>query len=154
MYKNIHATEIKANNTFTLAFASSFFVRKGTEYSLSSTPFRINGVDHHFGDIEIADSDNRTVMVYKTINGVNQIVIPEAGLINPVTGIITINNFVPDDASDIRITIIPNSLDIAPKRNQIINIEASRILASGSIDNIAYSGPSGAIDYTTTSRLR
>ena len=154
MYKNIHATEIKANNTFTLTFASSFFVRKGTEHSLSSTPFRINGVDHYFGDLEIADSVNRTVMVYKTINGVDQIVIPEAGLIDTTTGVITINNFVPDDASDIRITIIPNSLDIAPKRNQIINIEASRILASGSIDNIAYSGPAGSIDYTTTSRLR
>ena len=70
------------------------------------------------------------------------------------TGIITLNNFNPDEATNIRLTIAPKSLDLAPKRNQIINIEASRIFVTGSIDNIAYSGPSGAIEYSTNSRLR
>ena len=66
----------------------------------------------------------------------------------------TLNGFAPDDTTPIRITFTPKSLDIAPKRNQIINIEAGRILTTGAIDNIAYSGPSGAIDYTTTDRMR
>jgi hypothetical protein len=88
------------------------------------------------------------------LGGENQVVVPDAGEINVSTGVITINNFAIDEPTTIRITIAPDSLDIAPKRNQIINIEASRILASGSIDQIAYSGPSGTLEYTPTSRLR
>tara|TARA_B110000977_G_scaffold43058_1_gene58262 strand:+ start:4085 stop:5950 length:1866 start_codon:yes stop_codon:yes gene_type:complete len=154
MFKNITPSTVKTENSFTLTYVNSFFIKKGLEYSISSTPFKIGGVDHFFGDTEIFDSVNRTVMIFKVADGVNQIVIPDAGLINVTTGVITLNNFATDDTTDIRVTIVPNSLDLAPKRNQIINIEASQILSSGSIDKIAYSGPSGAIDYTTTSRMR
>jgi len=154
LYKNIIASNVKADNTFELIYAGSFFTQKGKIHSISSTAFKVGGTDHFFGDLEIADSNDRRVMVYKVINGVNQVVIPDAGLIDVLNGVITLNNFVADETSEIRVTIIPNSLDIAPKRNQIINIEASRILASGGIDQIAYSGPSGTIDYSTTSRLR
>jgi len=154
LYKNIIASNVKANNTFELTYAGSFFTQKGNAHSISSTAFKVGGIDHFLGDLEIADSNNRKVMVYKVINGVNQVVIPDAGLIDVLNGVITLNNFTVDEVTEIRVTIIPNSLDIAPKRNQIINIDASRILASGGIDQIAYSGPSGTIDYSTTSRLR
>ena len=92
--------------------------------------------------------------MYKVVDSKNIITVPDAGLIDASTGIITLNNFNPDEATNIRLTIAPKSLDLAPKRNQIINIDASRIFVTGSIDNIAYSGPSGAIEYSTNSRLR
>jgi len=154
MYKNITASTIKGDNTFTLTFAGKFLVKRGKAFSISSTPFKIGGVDHFFGDLEIDESNNRKVIVYKTVDAQTQIVVAEAGLIDTLNGVITLNNFIVDAPTDIRVTITPDSLDIAPKRNQIINIEASRILASGSIDQIAYSGPSGTLEYTTTSRLR
>lgn len=154
MYKNITASTVKANNTFTLTYAGKFFVKRGKEFSIQSTGFKIGGVDHFFGDLEIQNSVNRKVIVYKTVDSQTQIVVADAGLIDVVNGVITLNNFVIDAPTDIRITITPDSLDIAPKRNQIINIEASRILASGSTDQIAYSGPSGTLEYSTTSRLR
>lgn len=154
MYKNITAGTIKADNTYTLTFAGKFFVKKGKEFTLESTPFKIGGVDHFFGDLEIEGSNNRKVMIYKVVNAQNQVVVPDAGEINTLNGVITLNNFVVDEPTIIRVTIAPDSLDIAPKRNQIINIEASRIIASGSVDQIAYSGPSGTFEYTTTSRLR
>tara|TARA_Y100000385_G_C13089930_1_gene638214 strand:- start:211 stop:2100 length:1890 start_codon:yes stop_codon:yes gene_type:complete len=154
MFKTITPSTVQANNAFTLSFTNSFFIKKGKEYSISSTPFLINGVEHFFGDREILDSDNRVIHVYKIENSVDVVVVPDAGLIDVNNGIITLNNFATDDTTDIRVTIVPNSLDLAPKRNQIINIEASRIIASGSIDQIAYSGPSGTIDYSTTDRMR
>ncbi len=154
MYKNIDASTIKADNTFTLTYAGKFFIKKGKEFSIDSTAFKIGGIDHFFGDLEIEGSNNRKVMVYKVVNAQNQVVVPDAGEINTLNGVITLNNFAVDTPTTIQITIAPDSLDIAPKRNQIINIEASRILASGSIDQIAYSGPSGTLDYSTTSRLR
>ena len=152
MFKTITPSVI--SNSFTLTFTGSFFSKKSTEYHISSTPFKIGGVDHFFGDLPIIGSSNRTVMIYKTTAIGDQIVVNEAGLINMETATITLNNFVTDNTDDIRITIAPNSLDVAPKRNQIIQIESSRILVSGSVDKIAYSGPSGTIDYSTTSRMR
>tara|TARA_B100001093_G_C26857337_1_gene1028066 strand:+ start:4932 stop:6800 length:1869 start_codon:yes stop_codon:yes gene_type:complete len=153
MHKNI-TPDFRVVNSFTLTYTGSFFLDTGTDYNISSTAFKIGGEDHFFGDVAIEGSTNRTVIIYKAVSGVNELVIPNAGLINPTTGIITLNNFSPDDNTSIRISISPNSLDVAPKRNQIINIESSRILVSGAIDNIAYSGPSGTIDYSTTSRMR
>ena len=155
MFKTITPSTVKAKNNFTLTFIGQFFLQAGTDFNLSSSAFKIGGVDHFFGDIPILNStDTRTVVVYKVVNSVNTIVVPDAGLINGTTGVITLNNFNPDDTTNIRITITPKSLDLAPKRNQIIDIESSRIFVTGSVDNIAFSGPSGAIDYQTNSRLR
>ena len=154
LFKTITPSVAATNNNFNLTFAGAFFTQKGIAFNMSSTAFKIGGVDHFFGDIEIVGSSNRTIMIYKIVNSENVVTLGNIGLINTETGIVTLNGFAPDDTTPIRITFTPKSLDIAPKRNQIINIEAGRILTTGAIDNIAYSGPSGAIDYTTTDRMR
>jgi len=155
MFKSVSASNVKANNNFTLTFVGTFFLQEGTNFNISSSAFQVGGVEHFFGDIAVLDSkDTRRIVVYKVVDSKNIITVPDAGLIDASTGIITLNNFNPDEATNIRLTIAPKSLDLAPKRNQIINIEASRIFVTGSIDNIAYSGPSGAIEYSTNSRLR
>ena len=56
--------------------------------------------------------------------------------------------------ADIRITAAPDSLDIAPKRDQLLTIDSARTTMTAEEDTIALSGSSGTIDYTTTSRLR
>lgn len=154
LFKTIVPSVSRVNNDFTLSFAGSFFIQPGKPFNLSSTAFKFNGVDHFFGDTEIADSDNRTVVIYKIVNNENIIVNGNVGLINSDTGVITLNDFAPDDTTPIRITISPNSLDLAPKRNQIINIDSSKINTKGSVDNIAYSGSAGTINYATTTRMR
>ena len=154
LFKTIVPSVSRVKNDFALSFAGSFFIQPGKPFNLSSTPFKFNGVDHFFGDTEIAASDNRTVVIYKIVNNENIIVNGNVGLINSDTGVITLNNFAPDDTTPIRITISPNSLDLAPKRNQIINIDSSKINTKGSVDNIAYSGSAGTINYATTTRMR
>jgi hypothetical protein len=154
LFKTITPSVSATKNDFTLTFTGSFFTQKGKAFNISSTAFKIGGVDHFFGDTEIPDSNDRQIMIYKIVNAENVITHSDVGLINQSTGVVTLNGFGPDDTTPIRITLTPNSLDIAPKRNQIINIEASRIITTGSVDTIAYSGPSGAIDYTTTNRMR
>jgi hypothetical protein len=83
-------------------------------------------------------------------------VLNNVGLINVQNGTITLSNFLPDDDSPdtIRITVVPNSLDLAPKRDQLIAIDPLRVQITPSIDTISVSGSSGTIDYSTTSRLR
>ena len=152
--KTIIPSVSSVKNDFNLTFAGSFFIGKGKGYNISSTSFKINGVDHFFGDLEIPDSENRTIMVYKVVNNENIIVNGNVGLIAAESGVVTLNNFGPDDTTPITITLSPNSLDIAPKRNQIINIDSSKINTKGSIDNIAYSGSAGTLEYSTTSRMR
>ena len=155
MFQNISATTTTANNNFTLTFTSPFYQSgSSTTHILSSTAFLINSVDHYFGDTPIVGSTNRTVIVYKKVAGENVTVIADAGLIEPVTGKITLNSFAPSSATTIRLTVIPNSLDLAPKRDQLLSIENARGGSSGSSGSSGISGSSGSITYSTTPRLK
>lgn len=154
LFKTIIPSVSKIKNDFTLTFAGNFFITKGTPFNISSSAFKLDGVDHFFGDTEIVDSDDRTIIIYKVVNNENVIVNGNVGLISTDLGIVTLNNFAPDDTTPIRVTLSPNSLDIAPKRNEIINIESSKINVTGAVDSIAYSGSSGTLDYSTTTRMR
>ena len=157
MFKTISAGTSVGVNNFDLKFVSSFLANDSdTEYSITSSAFKIpnSTADHYFGDIKIPNSTNRKVIVYKIVEGVNIIVINDAGLIDVNAGTITLNSFACDTATNIRIIITPDSLDLAPKRNQLISIDSARLNVSASVDKIAMSGSSGSISYTTTPRLR
>jgi hypothetical protein len=157
MFMNISPTDIDGDNNFSLKFTSPIFQSgSSTAFILSSTAFRRKdapGVDHYFGDIPIADSTKRKVIVYKIVAGENVIVINDAGEIDVINGNVTLNNFT-SETSSIRVTVIPNSLDLAPKRDQLIAIDATRVIITPEIDKISVAGASGTIGYTTPSRLR
>ena len=159
MFMNITPNKLAAgqDNNFTLDFTAPFFNSgASTNFMISSTMWKFGGEEVYFGDIPISGSTDRQVMVYKIVNSVNVTVINDAGIIDVTAGTITLNNFVPDNDSvdAIRITVIPDSLDLAPKRDQLIAIDPLRVQITPSIDTISVSGSSGTIDYTTTSRLR
>ncbi len=154
MFKNITPSN-NSDNNFDLNFVGPIFQSgDSTKFVLTSTAFKINNVDHFFGDIPITGSSNRKVIVYKVVNNQNVTVINDAGLIDVIKGKVTLNNFRPDTTTAIRITVVPDSLDLAPKRNQLINIENDQVVITPEIDTIATGGSSGTINYTTTSRLK
>jgi hypothetical protein len=158
MYQNISAGTTAVDNVFNLSFAAPLYESgDSSNFLISSTAFKLvpGGVDHFFGDIPITGSSNRQVMVYKVVDGNNITVINDAGLITPSSGKISLNNFT-TSASDtsIKITAIPNSLDIAPKRDQLINIDQSFVNITAQVDTISTAGSSGSIDYSVNSRLR
>jgi hypothetical protein len=158
MFMNISPSITAGANNFSLKFTSPIFQSgSSTAFILSSTAFRTKiapSVDHYFGDIPIADSTKRKVIVYKIVDGENVIVINDAGEIDVINGNVTLNNFTPETTSSIRVTVIPNSLDLAPKRDQLIAIDATRVTITPEIDKISVAGASGTIGYTTPSRLR
>jgi hypothetical protein len=155
MFQNISATNTIATNTFNLTFTSPFYQSgESTKHIISSTAFKINDVEHFFGDSPISGSTNRTVIVYKVVEGVNVTVIAEAGLIDVDKGTISLNSFAPTADTTIRITVIPNSLDLAPKRDQLLSIENKRVTITPEVDTISVSGSSGSITYSTTPRLK
>ena len=142
-------------NNFNLSFTSPYFqTGASTNFILTSTAFKLNGEDHFFGDIPLTGSTSRQVIVYRIVSGANITVINNAGTVDVSNGKITLNSFQPDDTTPIRITVVPHSLDLAPKRDQLLSIDDSRVIISPEIDTIAVSGSSGSIGYSTTSRLK
>jgi hypothetical protein len=129
---------------------STRFILTSTAFGLAADP----STEHFFGDQPIAGSVNRRVFVYKVVNNQNVTVINDTGLIQPNLGKITLNNFRPNNTTPIRITLLPNSLDLAPKRDQLISIDNSFVTITPQIDTIAVAGSSGSITYTTTSRFK
>lgn len=155
MHKTISGKQALVDNDFALTFASPFFESgNSTDFVLSSSAFKIDTIDHFFGDISITDSTNRRVIVYKVVNGVNVTTVANAGLIVPSKGTVTLNSFALDSNTNIKITLTPNSLDIAPKRDQLLNIEQAFVNITAQVDTISTAGASGSIDYTVNTRLR
>jgi hypothetical protein len=120
---------------------------------LTSTPFKIGGVDHYFGDEPILNSTNRNIYIYKLVQG-NKCKAADAGLITSSIGRVQLTGFRADDDTPIRITVLPNSFDIAPKRNQLLDIDQEFVTVTAEIDSIAVSGAGGSSSYTTTPRHR
>ena len=142
-------------NNFDLTFTSPFFQSgSSSNFVLNSTVMKINGEDCFFGDIPITGSTTRQVIVYKIVAGSNVTVINNAGTIDVEKGKLVLNSFQPDDTTAIRLVLTPNSLDLAPKRDQLLSIDDSRVVISPEIDTIAVSGSTGSINYTTTSRFK
>ena len=154
MFQNITPLN-NADNNFSLSFVAPFYQSgDSTTFILSSTAFKINNVDHFFGDVPISGSTNRTVIVYKVVNNINVTEIADAGVIDVLKGTVTLNNFRPDTTDAIKITILPNSLDLAPKRDQLISIDNNSVVITPEIDTIAVAGSAGSITYNTTSRFK
>jgi len=152
MYKNITPNPA-VNNSFILEYSSPIYQTSSTEDIIESSAFLINGVEHYFGDTPINGTNNRTVYLYKVVNG-SRIRIKDAGLIEPASGKVTLSGFRPDNDTSIRITVVPNSNDLAPKRNQLLEIDLLSTTVIGEIDTIAVAGSAGAINYNTTARHR
>jgi hypothetical protein len=158
MFMNITPSITEGANNFTLKFTSPFYKSGASiDFILSSTSFKLaysSSIEHYFGDIPLAGTVNRQVIIYKIVDGVNVTVVNDAGLIDPDKGTVTLNNFTSYNTDPIRITITPNSLDLAPKRDQLIAIDPLRVQITPSVDTISVSGSTGTINYTTPSRLR
>ena len=52
--------------------------------------------------------------------------------------------------TQVRLTVIPNSKDVAPVRNQILEIDLANSVITGQVDSIAVGDGSAAGTYTTS----
>ena len=123
---------------------------------LSSTGFFISGdtTNEHFFD----DNGEGVVRLYYVQSGIKVYTDSTAGTINYATGAIAIDSIFITTVSDvdggtstqIRITVIPNSKDIVPVRNQILKIDFTNSTVTGQIDTIAVGDSGAAGNYTTS----
>lgn len=140
------------DNYFDLEFASPIYTTSSDEPVMESTSFLINGIVHYFADTKITGSTDRRIYMYKIVDGIQTTVSLDAGRIYTTEGRVTINNFRPDTTDPITLTFTPNSNDLAPKRNQLLSIDMTKVTVNGDVDTIAVSGSAGTVNYKTTSR--
>ena len=122
---------------------------------LSSTGFFISGdtTNEHFLD----DNGAGIVRLYYLQVGERVYVDSTAGTIDYATGEVFIESIFITTISDVdgvastqvRLTVIPNSKDIAPVRNQLLKIDLTNTTVTGQVDTVAVGDGSAGGTYTT-----
>ena len=153
MFKTVYPSN-SSFNSYDMYYSSPIFTTSTDTYVINSTPFLMNGAYHWFGDEPIVGTNERNIFIYKLVNNTLTVVVAFAGTIYTVTGRLVINNFRPDTTDPITFTALPNSNDLAPKRNQLLSISMADVSVTGEIDIIAVAGAAGTVNYTTTSRIK
>ena len=162
MYKLLTPT-LSEGLKYTLSFNNAFFNPHSGHNSaaggvISSTGFKINDDDsasEHFLD----DDGAGNVRVYY-LNGTTRIYTSTTfGTVNYATGeiiltsanITSISNVDGAASTRIRVFAIPDSNDIAPVRNQVLEIDTSNSTITGNIDTVESGSSQAGTTYTTTS---
>ena len=119
---------------------------------IASTGFYLNGVTttEYFFD----DDGAGNLRIYYLVSGVRTYINNTAGTVDYEKGKITINSIVitgvglvdNQSSSQVRITALPNSNDITPVRNQILEIDQVNTTYVSNVDATASTG----VGYTTT----
>ena len=124
-----------------------------TESSITSSGYVYGGVTYFLKDEESSTANVRSIYRYSlNADGVEILDEKNVGTVNTSTGVIEISDF--NITADTLISIFsrPNSNDIAPKRNQIIEVDLANTTIESAVDTIATQGTSGASEYITTPR--
>ena len=162
MYKYITPT-LNEGLKYTLNFNNAFFNPHSGHNSsaggiVSSTGFKINddlSLNEHFLD----DDGAGNLRVYY-LNGTVRVYTSSAyGTVNYTTGqivltsshITSISNVDGVASTQVRIFATPNSNDIVPVRNQILEIDTTNSTVSGDVDAIESGSSQAGTSYTTTS---
>ena len=161
MYKFITPT-LNSGLKYTLSFNNAFYNphsghNTGAGGVVSSTGFKILGDDtnEHFLD----DDGAGNIRVYY-LSGTTRIYTSSTyGTIDYTTGeiiltssnITSISNIDGAASTRIRVTVLPDSNDIIPVRNQVLSIDTANSTISGGIDEIESGSSQAGTSYTTTS---
>jgi hypothetical protein len=141
---------------YTLEFSSPFSSNIAAGASvIDSSEFIMNGFNHKMQDIPTSDPNIRTLQLYRISNNQKIITTVDAGTVNINTGTVVLTKFNPDGGlvgsnTYITVTGTPSSNDLAPKRNQLLQIDLLQTAVTPQIDEIATGSVIAGIGYTTT----
>jgi hypothetical protein len=123
---------------------------------INSTGWDYNGITYYIGDTkDDTSSDVRSLFIYYyDSNNIPIVKERNVGKITLSTGILELSPLFTDENVTLTLDLIPLSNDLAPKRNQLIQIDSSRLNVYGEVDAIAVGGSNRSAEYTTFSRDR
>jgi hypothetical protein len=157
LHKSFTATTT-ASTTYTINFENALYnPHSGHNASgggvLTSTGFKINGdtTNEYFLDEDGAGN----VRLYYLVAGVRTYANNTQGTISYTTGQVVLNSLFVTEVSDvdgatsttIRITVTPNSVDVKPVRNQVIEIDETNTTTTVTADDF---DTTSGIGYTTS----
>ena len=159
--KNITPT-LSSSSSFNIYFNNALYnPHSGHNMSsggiLTSTGFKVSG---DATNVQYFDDDGQgNVRRYYLVGITRNYTDSVAGTIDYATGAIVLNGITITSienvdgvtSTSIRFTVVPNSKDIVPVRNQILEIDFSNSKVSGEVDTIAVSQPGAGGTYTTSS---
>lgn len=140
---------------YELSFSSPFSANIATgESVIDSSEFLLNGFNHKMQDIATDNTNIRKVQFYRIANNQKIITTEDAGTVDIAQGLVTLTAFNPEgvvgDNAYITVTGTPSSSDLAPKRNQLLQIDLLETTVTPQIDEIATGSVIAGIGYTTT----
>jgi len=160
MYKTFTPT-LNSALKYTISYNNAFYnPHSGHNASaggiVSSTGFKINGsTNEHFLD----DDGAGIIRVYYLVSGVRTYTDSTYGTINYTTGEIiltaahltSVSNVDGATSTVVRVFVIPNSNDIVPVRNQVLQIDTANSTVTGEVDAIESGSSQAGTSYTTSS---
>ena len=123
---------------------------------LSSTGFKVSGSDF---EMFLDEDGNGNVRRYYLVSGVKTYANNTQGTINYTTGQVTLNSLNVASVSNIRgaastlieITVTPNSNDVVPVRDQIVEIDVANSLITVEGDTFVGGSAEAGVGYTSSS---
>jgi len=123
---------------------------------LSSTGFKIDGNDN---EMFLDDDGAGNVRLYRLSAGIRTYINSTQGTINYTSGQITLNSLNVASISNIRgststvveLTVTPNSNDVVPVRDQIVEIDVANSSITVTADTFVGGSADAGVGYTTTS---
>ena len=148
------------SSNYTLNFSNKFFNPHSGHNAdaggiISSTGFFIsNGTTEYFFD----DDGAGNLRIYSLVAGVRVYFDSAAGTVDYENGIIKINSIAITSVSNVdgasstrlRVTVLPDSNDVVPVRNQILELDLVNTTVTGSVDPTATTGKGYTVQTTGT----
>ena len=139
---------------YELEFSSPLYTTQSTEEVINSSAFTLNGFTHFIEDINPTGVERHRLQIYRVVNNQKIVSVVDAGFIIPDEGKFILESFNPESfvGDYMTITASPNSNDIAPKRNQLLQIDMNQVTVEPQVDTIATGGVVAGIGYQTVPR--
>jgi hypothetical protein len=155
MRKNFTPT-IASSTKYDVYFRNAIYnPHSGHSSVLSSTGFKVTGSNN---EMFLDDDSNGNVRRYYLVSGVKTYANNTQGTINYETGQVTLNSLNVASISNIRnavsnvieITVKPNSNDIVPVRNQVVEIDVTNSNITVEEDTFVGGSSEAGVGYNTT----
>ena len=143
--------ELGVERKYDINFSSPIFGGNQQESVIRSSKFQYLGRECILRDKKIADRRTMQIVLSEATNETDP-VNSNIGTVNESTGQIELIAFAPDsfEGNYIEVIALPASDDLAPRRNELLNILVDRIDITGEIDTIISGGTFAGVGYTTT----
>jgi hypothetical protein len=148
--------ELNALKRYEMKFSSPFCEIGLDAPIVSSGPFTFNGFTQYIENkYEKNQPGMYTLQMYRVVNNAKIITNFNVGYMNAMTGLVVLENFAPSafEGDAIIFKARPFSLDIAPNKNQLLQIDMTQVTVTPEVDTIATGGTSAGIGYKTVPGL-